>query len=229
MNRGLIITLIVIALAVGGGVYGYRNHKQTTQREMQERRAAFDKAEAARRAEDARKNEEAQAEARRLAEAKSAAESDASTKELERLRVEQADAEARRVAAEEEANQAIKARERLALEKQKADAEARVELERRVKAAGETEAARLAALQEISRLEQEKKAAADREAARLAALQRQQELEASEAQKIPVISRSILPSDYKRREHYYLDVEMQNAENAKPPTRPKPAGQGATP
>jgi hypothetical protein len=229
MNRGIIITLIVIALAAGGGVYGYRNHKQNTEREMQERRAAFDKAEAARHAEEARKNQETLAEARRLADAKAAAESEASAKELERLRIEQADAEARRVAAEEEANQAIKAREKLALEKQQADAEARAELERRVKAAADAETARLASLQELSRLEHEKKAAADRETARLAALQRQQELEASEARKTPEISRSIYPADYKRRQHYYLDVDMQNAENAKPPTRPKPAGQTVTP
>ena len=211
MNRGTIITLIVIALAAGGGVYGYRNHKQNTERELQERRAAFDKAEAARHAEEARKNEESLAEARRLALAKAAAESEASAKELEHLRTEQIEAEARRLAAQEEAQNAIKAREKLALEKQKSDA------------------ARLAALQEISRLEHEKKAAADREAARLAALQRQQELEVAEAKKIPAIPRLIYPSDYKRRQHYYLDVEMQNAENAKPPTRPKPASQTTTP
>jgi hypothetical protein len=34
-----------------------------------------------------------------------------------------------------------------------------------------------------------------------------------------------MPDDYKRREHYYLGVEMENARNAKPPTRPQPAGQ----
>jgi len=44
-----------------------------------------------------------------------------------------------------------------------------------------------------------------------------------------VIERSIMPSDYKRREHYYLNVEMENAQNKKAPTRPQPAAQSTTP
>jgi fused signal recognition particle receptor len=107
----------------------------------------------------------------------------------------------------------------------------RAEAERREKAAAEAEVARLAALEELSRIEREKKATADREAARLAALKRQQELEAAEAlqKKVPIINRTIMPTDYKRREHEYLNVEMENAANAKPPTPPKPASQTTTP
>jgi len=229
MNRGTIITLIVIALALVGGTFGYRKYQQNKEREQADRRAVFEKYEQERLAREAQKKAEAATEAQRLADAKAAADAEANAKELERLRAEQAEAEARRLVAEQEAQQATAARERLALEKQRADATAHVELERREKAAAEAEAARLAALNEIARVEKQKKDAADREAARLAALKRQQELEAAEANKIPVITRAIYPTDYKRREHYYLDVEMQNAENAKPPTRPKPAGQSATP
>ena len=39
-------------------------------------------------------------------------------------------------------------------------------------------------------------------------------------QKAELLSRSIYPNDYKRRSHYYLDVDMKNAEaevGAKPP------------
>lgn len=229
MNRRTIIALIIIALAVGGGIIGYRNYQQNNESERAARRAVFEKSEKDRIAREEQKKAETEAEAHRLAEAKAAADAEASAKELERLRAERADADARRLQAEQDAQQTVAERERLALEKHKADAEARVELQRRVKAAADAEAARLAALGEITRVEKEKKDADAREAARLAALQRQQELEVAESHKVPVITRTIYPTDYKRREHYYLDVEMENAENAKPPTRPQPAAQATAP
>jgi len=229
MNRRTVIALIIIALAVGGGIIGYRNYQQDKESEQAARRAVFEKSEKERIAREEQKKADAEAEARRLAEAKASADAEASAKELERQRAEQAAADALRLQDEQSAKQVAAERERLALEKQKADAEARVELQRRVKASADAEAARLAALNEIARAEKEKKDAEVREAARLAALKRQQELEASEASKVPVITRTIYPTDYKRREHYYLDVEMQNAENAKPPTRPQPAAQATAP
>jgi len=229
MNRRIIVALIVVALAVGGGIIGYRNYDQNKESERAARRAVFEKSERERIAREEQKKAEAEAEARRLAEARAADDAESGAKELERLRAVEAEAEARRLQAEQEVREAAEARDRLALEKQKADAEARAELQRRVKAAADAETARLAALNEIARADREKKEAATREAARLAALQRQQELEAAELKKIPLINRAIYPTDYKRREHYYLDVEMQNAENAKPPTRPKPPAETTAP
>jgi len=61
---------------------------------------------------------------------------------------------------------------------------------------------------EIERLQRE---AAAREAARLAALKRQQELEA-EVILADLLPHAVYPQDYKRREHYYLNVEMLNAQ-----------------
>lgn len=229
MNRGIIITVIVIALAAGSGVYGYRNYQQNKEREQAARRDSFEKFEKERLARETQKKAEADAEARRLAEAKTAADAKAAAEEQERLRIAQVEAETRRLQAEKEAFDAAETLKKVALEKQKLAAEARIELERREKAAAEAEAARVNALNEIARVEREKKAAADREAARLAALKRQQELETTEVAKAPVITRAIYPTDYKRRDHYYLEVEMKNSENAKPPTRPKPVSETTTP
>ncbi|HRE04553.1 MAG TPA: hypothetical protein PKX00_03020, partial [Opitutaceae bacterium] len=50
---------------------------------------------------------------------------------------------------------------------------------------------------------------ADREAARLAAVKQRRELEL-EAERA-LLTRGILPADYKRRQHYYQMIEMQNS------------------
>jgi hypothetical protein len=67
-------------------------------------------------------------------------------------------------------------------------------------------------LAKLAAAEQEKKLAAEREAARVAALQAQAEKETVLAKINPtLITRAILPADYKRREHYYLQVDQLNS------------------
>ena len=96
--------------------------------------------------------------------------------------------------------------------------------EERERKAAEMEEARRAALAKLADAEREKREQADREAARLASLRRQQELEAESAQKAEILARSIYPVDYKRRQHYYMEVDMKNYESSqkmlKAPGRP---------
>ncbi len=66
-------------------------------------------------------------------------------------------------------------------------------------------------MQKLSDLDRQKRDIADREAARLAALKHQQELEAQMNLREP-LGHAVYPNDYKRRDHYYLGIDMINNE-----------------
>ena len=83
MKRGIVITLIVIAL-LAGGIIGYRNYEARKERDAETRRAAQEQAEAERKAAEAKKRAEAEAEAHRLAAAKAQQEAEDAAAELAR-------------------------------------------------------------------------------------------------------------------------------------------------
>jgi hypothetical protein len=109
--------------------------------------------------------------------------------------------------------------EKAAKEKELAEGEARRLAEQREREAADAEAARRSALEKLASAEREKRANADREATRLASLRRQQELEAELERQAVLLSRSIYANDYKRKEHYYMDVDLKNLDSSsKQPT-----------
>ncbi|MBL9204457.1 MAG: chromosome partitioning protein ParA, partial [Opitutaceae bacterium] len=124
--------------------------------------------------------------------------------------------EAARAAAEAAAREAAATRERLTREREQAVGDARRLAELREKEALVAERARADALSKLQDAERLSRERAEREASRVAALHQQRELEL-EAERA-LLTRGILPADYKRRQHYYQTIEMQNdriaAENA---------------
>ncbi|HEY5550581.1 MAG TPA: hypothetical protein VIK52_01735, partial [Opitutaceae bacterium] len=85
----------------------------------------------------------------------------------------------------------------------------------REREAREAEAARLAAIKKVEdegrAREQARLLADERERARLEALRRQAELDAL-TRADALVTRLVLPDDYKRRRHYYMNVETYNAQ-----------------
>ncbi|MDB6169445.1 MAG: hypothetical protein JWM88_2309 [Verrucomicrobia bacterium] len=177
MNRKIIVVIVALVL-VAGVFFGYRAYKLSADRELARQRAEAQLALIREHeAELARKNAAIE-EARRMADAREKEEAD----RLEKMRAEQAAAEAALAAAQADLARFTAERERLAAEKAAATEEsARLAAEREL-AAAVADAARQAALQKIRDLEQ-RRAVANRDAARRAALLRQQELEA-EAQRL---------------------------------------------
>jgi hypothetical protein len=117
-------------------------------------------------------------------------------------------AEAARLAAAEDAKRLAAEQDRIRAARDAAALEARQQQELRDKEAREAEEKRLAA---IKALEGDRKAQDEREATRLAALRRQQELEALAPHARFQAQRVIYSEDYKRRQHYYLELELMNA------------------
>jgi hypothetical protein len=97
----------------------------------------------------------------------------------------------------------------------------------RQKEAAEAETRRLTAAQQVEQAEQserEKQELVQREGARAAAMRRQQEEQAARVRQA-LVRRTIYPVNYKRREHYYIGVDLYNArvlQNAAP-TGPEPS------
>lgn len=225
------ITLVLIAvLALASIYFGYQSYRAGVDRDMAARAIAAEQAAALERDADVRRKGKAEAEAHRLAALKAEQDAEAATVELARLRAAQANAEAARLAAETAAREAAATRERLTREKEQAVGEARRLAELREKEASDAQRVRDEALRKLADVERLSRERADREAARMASLKQQQELEL-EAER-SLLTRGILPADYKRRQHYYQMIEMQNAgisaENANlnpkavPATRPNP-------
>jgi hypothetical protein len=227
MKRGPIIAFIAIVVLLAG-FFGSRAFKRHQSEQMAARLSAQHEADAARKAEEDKKRAQAEAEAHRLAEMKAKQDADESAAELARLQADQLAAEGRRRAAEDEAKQAAALRERLTKEKEASEGEARRIAEEREKDAIRAEEARKAALAQLAEVEKGKKEKTDREAFRLAALRRQQESEAHLAAQSEILARSIYPADYKRREHYYMSVDMENAERQRPSGSTAPATDSKT-
>ena len=211
MNKAIVIPIILI-LAVVAGFFGYKAYRAGVERDVAARTAAADKMAGEEKLGDASRKAKAEAEAHRLAALQAQQASEAATREVTRLRAAQATAEAARVAAEAAAREAKATRERLTREKEAAVGESRRLAELREKDAEAVERERDAALQKLKDVERQSREMADREAARLVALKDRQELEL-EAER-SLLTRGILPADYKRRQHYYQNIQMQNADIA---------------
>lgn len=207
MKKTILAASLILLLLLG--LIGYRIYKERLEDENASRLTTVDDSATKRQQADLAA---AEAEAARLATEKARKDAEAAAAELERRRAEQAAAEAARLRAETDlaaanASRAIAAKEAEALE-----ADARRAAEQRAKDAAAADASRREALAKLARADREKEEATDREAARLAALKAQEEREAELATKpVPLVLRSIMPSDYKRRQHYYLQVDLWNA------------------
>lgn len=214
MKRTVIISIAVIVLLLAG-FFIYRGYKANQEREAVAQQAAREaELTEKKRIEDLRKAEAA-AEAKRLAEAQAAEEAAARAAKLaEEQRIKDQEAAAK-LAAEKEAARLAAEKEAARIAKEKADAEARRLAEAREREAREAEAARLAAIKKLDdekrAAEQAKKLAQEKERARLEALRRQAELAELERAN-SLLSRFVYPEDYKRRRHYYMNVELRNAE-----------------
>ncbi len=212
----VIVTIVILGLIAAG--FAYRSYKADAERTLAAQRDADDRAAAEQRRLETERRAAAEAEAARLATLKAQQEAEAAEKNLAQLRADEAAATAARQAAEAEVSRLTAERERLRLEKEAAQGEARKLAEARERAAADAEQARLDAVEKLSALEREKRETADREAARLASLKHQQELEA--AQPRPRHFWSIYPNDYKRKEHYYLEMDLLNTNFVRPFTKP---------
>ena len=213
--------IIIVALLIGvAAFFGYRSYKADQEKALTEQRLADERAAAEQKRLEAERHAAAATEARRLADLKAQQDLETAQKNLAELRREQEAAEAARKAAEADAARLTAERDRLTREREAAQGEAKRIAEQREREAAEAERARLDALQKLQEAEQQKRELADREAARLAALQRQQELAAQ--QKREYLSRAIYPNDYKRREHYYMQIDLYNSEQDALPAKPTP-------
>jgi len=209
MNKSIFI-IITSVLGLAVAVTGYHAYRSNQDKILSAERSAAERADADARRLEAEHKAAAETEARRLAELKARQDAADAEKRLADLRAQQAESEKQRIAAEAALAQMTAERERLEKEKEAAQGEARVQAELREKEAAEAEARRQTALKQLQQAEDEKRAMVDREAARLAALKKQQELEANLKLR-SVYERSIYPSDYKRREHYYMNIDLLNA------------------
>ena len=218
MKKGIIIAIIVL-IAATCGFYGFRQYKRSSEQALTDQRFAADKAEQTRLQADAARRAEAEAESHLLAALKAQKDAEQAALELQKLRSEQATAEAARIVAEKEAATAEAERARLAKEKESLEGEARLLAEQREKEATIADAARRDALLKLADAEQKKRELADREAARLAALKTQQAIEEQAAKRI-LLGKSILPPDYKRRDHYYMQIDLINTAPLPAPAKP---------
>ena len=218
MKKGIIIAIIVL-IAATCGFYGFRQYKRSSEQALTDQRFAADKAEQTRLQADAARRAEAEAESHLLAALKAQKDAEQAALELQKLRSEQATAEAARIVAEKEAATAEAERARLAKEKEALEGEARLLAEQREKEATIADAARRDALLKLADAEQKKRELADREAARLAALKTQQAIEEQAAKRI-LLGKSILPPDYKRRDQYYMQIDLINTAPLPAPAKP---------
>lgn len=177
MNRKLIATLLGLVLAAGL-FFGYRAYKVSADRELAQQRAAAQLALIKEHEAELARRTAAILEAKRMAEARAREE----VARQERLREEQAAAEAALASAEADLARLQAESARLLAEKNATAADAARLAAERARASAAADAARLAALQKLHELD-EKRAEIDRETARLAALLHQQEVEA-EAQRL---------------------------------------------
>lgn len=215
---------ILLFLVVGGvGFFGYRAYRWNTDRERTARLAAAEQAAALERENEARRQARIEAEAHRLSALKAQQDAVRAEAELARLRAAQADAELARAAAERAAKEAAETQARLARERELASGEAQKLAERREREAADAARARDEALRRLAESERLSRERAEREAARLARLREQRELEL-EAERT-LLARGVLPPDYKRRQHYYQAIEMQNAAIEAENTRTKERNQ----
>jgi hypothetical protein len=206
MKKGPVIAIIVV-LALIASFFGYRSWKDSMDRDLAERRERdvdAGKTEAEQRA-------AAEAEAARLAQEKTRLDADENARKLAELRTAQAALDAERKKAEEAEREAAAEKVRLEQAKAAADQEASRLSAERAKAEADADAARQAAMEKLAELDRQKQEIADREAARLAALKHQQELE-SLVNLREILGHAVYPNDYKRRDHYYLGIEMINNE-----------------
>lgn len=171
MNRNIIVILIGLVVAAGL-FFSYRTYKLSADRELARQRAVAQLALIKEHEVELARRTAAILEARRLAEARAREEAE----QQERIRAEQAAAQAALAAAQAELDRLAAETERLQAEKNAVSADAARLAAERQRAAAAANAARLAALQKLRELD-EKRAQADRDTARLAALLRQQELE----------------------------------------------------
>ncbi|MDB6093401.1 MAG: hypothetical protein JWM32_963 [Verrucomicrobia bacterium] len=177
MNRKILVVIVAVIVAAGL-FFGYRAYKASADRQLAQQRAEAQLALIKEHEAELARRTAAILEARRMAEARAKDE----LARQEKLRQEQAEAQAALDAAQAEITRLNDEAARLAAERNATTAEsARLAVERQ-RAADAANAARLAALQKLRDLDQ-KRAETDRETARLAALLRQQELEA-EAQRL---------------------------------------------
>ena len=218
MKKGATIALIVL-IAASCGFYGFKRYKQASEQALADQRLAADKAEQTRLQAEAVKRAEAEAEDHRLAALKAQKEAEQTALELQKLRADQAATEAARLAAEKEVAAAEAERARLAKEKEALEGEARRLAEQREKEAAIADAARRDALLKLAEVEQQKRELADREASRLASLKTQQAMEEQTVKRI-LLNKSILPPDYKRRDHYYMKIDLMNAAPLPAPATP---------
>ena len=177
MNRKLIATLLGLVIAAGL-FFGYRAYKVAADRELAQQRAAAQLALIKEHEAELARRTAAILEAKRMAEARAREE----IARQERLREEQAAAEAALASAEADLARLQAESARLQAEKNATAADASRLAAERARASAAADAARLAALQKLHELD-EKRAEIDRETARLAALLHQQEVEA-EAQRL---------------------------------------------
>ena len=98
---------------------------------------------------------------------------------------------------------------RLAKEKDALECEARRLAEQQKKEAIIADAARRDSQLRLAEAEQQKRELADRESARLAALTSRQAIGVQATKRI-LLGKSILPPDYKRRNHYYMQIDLLN-------------------
>lgn len=212
MKRTIIIAVAVILLSLAG-IFAYRGYKANEQREQEARLAAREAERVEQRRVEAVRKAEAEAEARRLAELQAVKEAEELAAKVAEERRVQAQVEVARIAAEKAAAAATAAQEAARVAKVRADEEARKVAEIREREAREAEEIRVATIKKLEdearAVEQERILMAEREAARQEALRRQAELDYL-ANARELVTRMVKPQDYKRRHHYYLDVEMQN-------------------
>lgn len=211
MKRGVIIGIIILLLA-GGSYFAYRSHADKVAREQAAERSALATRDAERARLDALRRAEAEAEAKRLTELKTKREAEEATRRAEAARLEREASEAARRAAAQEVARLAAEQESRRLTAEQAELEANRLAALRKQETLEAEAKRLAALKALEDAENERKSSMNREQARLEAQRRQQELDAlAAAANRRQIDRMVFPEDYKRRRHYYMNVELMNA------------------
>lgn len=220
MKRGLTIGVIVLLLLLTG-FFAYRGWEanQAREREALERnraaqQAQLDKAEAERKL-------SAEAEARRLAEAKAKKDAEDAERRLAAAKKEREDAEAAARESEARNKRLTDEQERLRLARLQAEEETKRLAALREKDARDAEEKRLAALRALEDAERARRDLEAREQERLAALRKQEEL----AKYVPAsardfLGRMIYSEGYKRRQHYYMNVELINEGFVAYPVKP---------
>ncbi|MBK8476909.1 MAG: chromosome partitioning protein ParA [Opitutaceae bacterium] len=231
MKRGVIVGVLVLLLALAG-IFAYKSHSARVAREKEAERIALAAQDAERARLEALRRAEADTEAKRLSELKARQDAAEAARLAEATRLEREAAEAARLAAEKSAARLAAEKEAARLAAEQAELEAQRLAALRDQETRDAEAKRLAALKALEDSESERKAFETRELARLEALRRQQELNAlASAVARQQIDRIVFPEDYKRRRHYYMNVELMNAGLLTPPdeSATKPAAKPAAP